>query len=297
MSALPADPVSVYRAQSVDVDPRGILWMFEPPKPTEVYVVGCDPTVGIEGWNRALRTRDDVKTDNCVIQVVRVGRNGRPDAQAAEYAAPISQYQQAAVLSHIGRMYRGATDMGEALVCMEVWPGPGTGVIQPMVHLHGYTNFWTMKYLDQIYPNNKNLNKWPGWYSSRKSLRDLWLRSNHFVSIPLDGKDDEGKPAVVDWDERRRDENGIILRSPWLMEEMGNCQIDPAQMRAVAAHGHDDRWMALSLALWASHDWVNAPVPDITEKPVRRVNWQASDISLENLMEEWEQRVDELMEA
>lgn len=295
--SLPVDPVSISRCQTVDHDPRGILWMFEPPRSTETYVVGCDPTVGIEGWNRDLRTQNDTKTDNCVIQVIKSGKMGKPDVQVAEYAAPISQYQQAAVLSHIGRLYRGNSEFGEALLIMEVWPGPGTGVIQPMVHHHGYTNFWTMKYLDQLYPSARNINKWPGWYSSQKSLCELWLRSKHFVSIPLTTKDDTGQLAVEGWDERRRDENGIILRSPWLIEEMGNCQIHPSKLRAMASQGHDDRWMALQLALWALHDWTAAPIPDITEKPVQKISWQASDISWERLREEWDQRVEDLMEV
>src|SRR5262245_4103384 len=52
-----------------DDDPRGIVHIWEPPRASANYVVACDPSYGLASWDRALRTEDDEKTDNCAVQV------------------------------------------------------------------------------------------------------------------------------------------------------------------------------------------------------------------------------------
>src|SRR5262245_12713784 len=95
------------RADPEDTDPRGLVHIYEPPRPTATYVLGVDPTVGITGWNRHLRTQSDEKVDNACVQVIRVGT---PDTQVAEYAAPIDAYELATVVNFLGRMYAGANE-------------------------------------------------------------------------------------------------------------------------------------------------------------------------------------------
>src|SRR5690349_8663577 len=75
-----------------DGDPRGIVWMWEPPEHRHTYVIGCDPANGRTGWNRYNRVKEDTKTDNGVIEVIRVGKNGVKDAQVCEYAAPVDAF-------------------------------------------------------------------------------------------------------------------------------------------------------------------------------------------------------------
>jgi hypothetical protein len=58
-----------------DGDPRGIVWIWEPAISGATYVIGVDPTVGRTGWNRYSRVKEDAKTDNGAIEVIKVGKN------------------------------------------------------------------------------------------------------------------------------------------------------------------------------------------------------------------------------
>src|SRR5438067_11441753 len=75
--------------RDIEMDPRGIVWMFEPPLRGAAYCMGIDPTMGITGWDRRLRGENDNKVDNGCIQIIRVGTETDPDVQACEFAAPI----------------------------------------------------------------------------------------------------------------------------------------------------------------------------------------------------------------
>jgi hypothetical protein len=44
-------------------DPRGVAWMWEPPRKNAAYVMGIDPTVGITGWSRHSRVANDSEID------------------------------------------------------------------------------------------------------------------------------------------------------------------------------------------------------------------------------------------
>src|SRR5690348_8215507 len=56
-----------------DRDPRGQLLVWEPPSDNADYIAGVDPTMGILGWNRQLRTDEEEKHDNAAIEVFRRG--------------------------------------------------------------------------------------------------------------------------------------------------------------------------------------------------------------------------------
>ena len=133
-----------------DKDPRGMVLMFEPPSIKETYVLGCDPTVGRVGWNRILRTRDDLRTDNGAIEVIKVGRNGKPDIQVCEYAAPIDPEDLADVCNMLGRLYAGSDESGQCLCIIEVYPGPGLLTQRKMLNALGYYNMFIWKYLDSM---------------------------------------------------------------------------------------------------------------------------------------------------
>src|SRR5438105_4562479 len=103
----------IAQTEITDRDPRGAIWMWEPYRNGHTYVVGVDPTVGITGWHRSLRTRDDHATDNGAIQVIRCGN---PDVQVAEYAAPVDAIELAPVVNLLGRLYGQGQEDGQALV-------------------------------------------------------------------------------------------------------------------------------------------------------------------------------------
>ena len=187
-----------------DGDPRGLLYIFEEPRPNATYIVACDPSYGLAGWQRALRTEDDERTDNCAVQVLRCGRSrgvrsGR-DVQVAEYAAPIDAEDAAAIVNFLGRMYAGTGDDGMAQAIVEVQPGPGLLTQRELQNRFGYTNLFVWKHLDrmEVKPTLSY-----GWYSSRQSRQALWIRGTRHIN-----------------------QHKIIINSPWLVEEMTDCVLD-----------------------------------------------------------------------
>jgi hypothetical protein len=258
----------------LDQDPRGICWMFEEPNPRATYVMGIDPTVGITNWDRTLRTEDDTKTDNGAIEIIKVGRMGKPDVQVCEYAAPIDPEDLADVANVLGRLYSGQSDDEQCLCIIEVYPGPGLLTLRKMINAHGYTNHFVWKYLDSMTTKPTNV---LGWTASPKSVRDLWIRGSRHIN-----------------------RGGIIIRSDYFVEEMTDCVQDPIKMAAKAAYGaHDDRMRALLMAVWAAHDW-NSQIETDSHSRVEvgsvPTNWQQSDISSDRMFEQWEERFSEIAE-
>lgn len=246
-----------------DRDPRGMVLVFEPPRPTESYVMGIDPTVGIVGWNRQLRTQDDIRVDNGAIEIIRIGRRGKPDIQVCEYAAPIDPEDLADVANLLGRFYGGNDEDGQALSIIEVYPGPGLMTQRKMINSYGYYRHFVWKYLDTMLPKATSS---IGWQSSPKSVRDLWIRGTRHISLEK-----------------------LRVTSPYLAEELAHCEADELKMTAKASSGkHDDRVRAVLMAIWAAHDWDN-PIEEVkTEVTVgKEPDWQRSDISAEKMYDAW----------
>ena len=265
---------------TVDDDPRGLLWVWEPPMPRETYFVGVDPSVGRTGWRRELRTTDDKYTDNGAIEVLRKGRNGGRDIQAAEYVAPEDSEDLADVVNMLGRMYKGNSEEEQALCIIEVYPGPGLTTQNRLIHDYGYYNLFQWAYLDTYVPTSTSGRGGPslGWVASPKSVRDLWIRGSRHIN-----------------------NDKCWLNSPWLVEEFADCVFNPLKMtaQAVGRGKHDDRVRAFLLCLWAAHQW--SRVVDFEQQPetsivVRKPSWQGSDITQEKMMEEWQDRFEELSE-
>lgn len=263
---------------------RGIIWLFEEPKPNATYVVACDPAMGITGWDRTIP--QDARTDNTAVEVFRLGtrevqqEDGKvlripTDYQVAEFAAPVDFEVSAAIINALGRLYRGNGRMGVAHAIIEVYPGPGWMVEKTLISKYGYLNFYTRKYIDTLVPQES---KGIGWQASRQSVRDLWIHGTRHLT-----------------------NKNVVVRSPWLHEEMKTT--DPMKFmeyRSEAQSGFtDDRIRAAMLAFWALHDFssqVKVETVTTVEKNVKPVNWQASDLSSDRLSDEWERRFRELGE-
>lgn len=261
-----------------DSDPRGIIWLFEPPNPRARYVMGIDATQGRTGWTRYSRSEDDGQVDNGAIEVFRLGRGEPgsphfiPDMQVAEYAAPIDPYDLATVGNALGRLFGGSNEDGQALCIVEVYPGPGGPTQRTMMEKYGYTNMYRWQFLDTGMPSETSKFDY-GWYSSKQSMQHLWTRGLRCFH-------------------RKQ----VIFRSPFLVEELADCEMDLVRLRGAAASGgHDDRATAALLATWAGHNWTfdidpvrshveTGPVPD----------YQATDISSERMASSWEERWDEI---
>ena len=261
-----------------DGDPRGIIWLYEPPNPKSRYVMGIDPTQGRTGWNRYSRTEDDQKIDNGAIEIIRLGKGEpgspgfSPDTQVAEYAAPIDPYDLASVANAMGRLYSGRDEEGQALAIIEVFPGPGGPTQRTMMEKFGYTNMYRWQFLDTGLPSAQSKFDY-GWYSTKQSMQHLWTRGLRTIH-------------------RKQ----VLFKSPYLVEEFADCEMDNVKLRGAAiSGGHDDRVTALLLAVWAGHNYTFSIEPQQTRiETGSSVDWQATDISAEKMQGAWDQRWDEI---
>ncbi len=251
-----------YDASAIDLDPRGIVWLWEKPRANASYVIACDPSYGIPSWNRELRTQNDEETDNCGIGVLRIGK---PVVQVAEFAAPIDAEDAAAMVNFLGRMYAGNSEEEQAHAIIEVQPGPGLLTQRELINTFGYSNLFMWQHLDQmtIKPTTSY-----GWYSSRQSRMMLWVR---------------GVRAI-----KKRE---CIIRSPWLVEEMSDAVPDAfLNFTARAKWGcHDDRLLYFLMGLWAANEWSWENAPEEAAKPtvVGGADYQALAMTSEEMEDEW----------
>lgn len=256
--------------QSLDDDPRGIVWCWEAPNAKAQYVLGVDTSVGITGWDRLLRTQEDKKVDNATIQVLRVGS---PDIQVAEYAAPIDHYELATVINFLGRMYAGNAEDSQALACIEMNNG-GWATHNELVNRYGYINMppWRMSGKGLT----EHITDRYGWYSSRSTRKDLWIKGMRHINA-----------------------KGVRIHSPWLVEEMTDCTWD--NFLAMTARGiygaHDDRVVAMLIAIWYAHEWsldLNPPEEANVER-ADMPDYQRTAISLDGMNDAWDEQFSRLL--
>lgn len=253
-----------------DKDARGIFWMWEPPSRGATYCISCDPAQGRTGWTRYDRMREDRKTDNGAIIVLKIGKNGENDVQVGEYAAPVDAFDLGDVANLIGRMYAG-TEEDQCRCILEVYPGPGGLTLQRMLE-KGYTNFWRPEmYSNTVAQHHSSVIF--GWHASPQAVRDLWSKASRYIQLKR-----------------------VVVRSSWCVEEYANCRMDPIKRWADDPNGHDDRVRAMNLALWCANGWsMNV---ERTVEPVKRdtpiVEWSHTDMSYDEIMAEWSNALDRL---
>lgn len=239
-------------------DVRGLGMIWEEPSPREIYYLGADPTQGITGWNRYLRSQGDKSTDNAALEVIRLGRQGEPDAQAAEFAAPLDAEDFAKVVNHVGRMYGGSHESGQAEVICELTGGHGVITQRELMSSYQYKNLFIWKFLDGA-TIKRSLHI--GWQASKDSNLALFSRCLRHIN-----------------------NNRIIVRSPWLIEEFADCTSDWVLGTLRAKWGrHDDRVRAFFLAIWAAHSWSNA---DDTMQPITERTKPLNPVALPLTVEE-----------
>src|SRR3990167_4232844 len=274
-------------ADLLDLDPRGIAWLFEPPSPGADYAMGIDVSATIhDGWTRYARTDTDYKTDNSAIEVVRKGKGDQckgcsyptwtcsrgprhfwPSVQVAEYAAPINGFELAPIANALGRLYAGQDDNGQCLSIVEVQPGQGFATQREMMNRFGYTNQYVWTHLDKITPTPSTSY---GWVSSRTTVPYLWTKASRIIQ-----------------------RHEVVVNSPHIVEEMANCSINSHGWGEAASPNHDDRLRALLLALWGLHAWTFDVETDSTPAQVGQGsgNWQAQAVSVERMHEQWDELV------
>ena len=273
-----------------DHDPRGILWIWEPPAARHTYIQAIDPSVGITGWNRYSRVKSDWRTNNGAIEILRIGKGTvancqcshcrilceknpsaeMPDHQVAEWAGPVDAFEIGEIANIVGRLYAG-TDEDQCKTIGEAYPGPGKMTVQRMMEL-GYMNHWRWeRYADG--PVEATHSFW--WWANQNNNKDLWFKSSRYLCT-----------------------RGVVIRSPWLVDEYANLRYNPAKEWAENHNGADDRARAMNLAIWCAKGWsVNL---ERTAEPVTKgakVDWQGSDMTAEDIYEEWTNRLERLMEG
>jgi hypothetical protein len=258
----------------MDTDPRGVLFMFEEPRPNAQYFISGDPTVGKTGWSRWNRTDDDLEIDNAACQVLRKGK--LQDVQVAEFAAPVDAVEFAPILNAIGRLYKGNSEEGMAEMIVEA-TGPGAVTIRELVDRFGYTNQFLWHYYGgEMSPRAAHHGNKIGWYSSRSANKDLWMRGAHHIH-------------------NRR----VRVYSEHCIEEMADCMADAFTAIGEARRGrHDDRVFALLLCMWLAHGWSTGVTEIDTEarvvQPADVLEAQDSDMDVEEMTSSWNERMSQL---
>lgn len=267
-------------------DPRGQLLIWEPPSDHADYVAGVDPTMGILGWNRLMRTDEEEKHDNAAIEVFRRGLwrqvEGKPvkepDVQVAEWVGPLDAEDLGYVCNFVGRMYAGNSEEQQALMAIEIAPGPGWLTQRVLASQYGYERFppWLVEGNNMIQRDTGKR----GWISNVHTRRDLWIRGAGHIK-------------------RQK----VVINSKHFVEEMVACKPDNfLGLTARAARSgvsglNDDRVVAGLIALWFCNEWIigQEPTEPAPRTDTATPDWQLSAVSAEEMQELWEARLSELL--
>jgi hypothetical protein len=265
-------------------DPRGQLLVWEPPSDSADYICGVDPTMGILGWNRSLRTDEEENHDNAAIEVFRRGlwRDGvkQPDVQVAEWVGPLDAEDLGYVCNFVGRMFAGNSEEQQALMAIEIAPGPGWLTQRVLNSQYGYERFppWLVEGSNMIQRDTGKR----GWISNVHTRRDLWIRGAGHIK-------------------RQK----VVINSKHLVEEMVACKPDnflalTARAQRSGTTGlNDDRVVASLIALWFCNEWIIGaePTEPTPRQDTAQPDWQLSSLSAEEVARLWEERFETLFEG
>ena len=201
-------------------DNRFALW--ELPRPEATYTISVDASYGVDGG------------DNSAVQVLKVGTPRWKDEQVAEWCGNIDPLTLAKVVWIISHVYMDK-EMGiPSLTVVEANKGnPGLLTLtelQRMAHPHLY--IWRK----------------PG------DRRETFQPQYGFPTTP------GTRPLITDTFKRYVMEDDIVINSSKLVEEMGHfvdLPLADGRLRhhlAAAPGYHDDRIMAMCIALYVSHE-------------------------------------------
>lgn len=215
------------------------LTVWEEPHPLGVYCLAADPAYG-----------SSTKSDRFCIQVLKCFADGVE--QVAEYCTTeCTTYAFAWVLAHLAGGYRGQSN--DCMVLLEI-NGPGKAVwdeFQRIQQTGGFnTAFDSRAGLLDVTANIRNY-----LYHRTDSLTGNY--AYHFKTTQ------ELKESIMN---KFRDahERGILeMHSVELLEEMKTITNDEGTIEAGSSRQHDDRAMAMALAIQA---WSDGMLPDLYER-------------------------------
>lgn len=200
------------------------LLIWEGPRRDAAYIVAADVSYGIKGG------------DNSAIQVLRVGTRGRLDEQVAEWCGNVSPLDVAGVIQIIGEIYKDADGL-PAKVAVEVNPGSPGIVTQTELVRRNYPHFYRWKRPLETGGYTTSV----GWSTSPST-----------------------RPLVTEMGVDYIRKGWLKVNSPALVEELTTF-VDThktlGQRKLEHAPGHhDDRVMALFIALYIAHEHDNIAI-------------------------------------
>ena len=263
----------------VDRDPRGVIWLWEQPLTNRAYYCGADPSGGIPGWNRAMRQKDDIKTDNGVVEVYRKELSARKAVQVAEFAAPVDAEDLAKWIWVLSKLFVGNCEMDE---CPTIVENNNTGLltVRKLVGEYGHTNLYRTRAIDGEVPKFTNS---LGWNSSPSTVPILHARSKGVI-----------------------ERGDVEIRSVWLAKELSDAIVqtyadgERARFHVPAGAGrHDDRMAASFFDWWQLWDWTEAPEEAQSRLPEAQLagamqNLAATDCTAEEQQSRWNEAVDRM---
>jgi hypothetical protein len=189
------------------------------PKPGKYYVVAVDASHGLD-------------QDNAAIEVIRVGTRRLGDEQVAEWCGNMHPGDLAVVAALIGRVFRDKQGDLDALMAVECNPGsPGT-TTQLVLQQLGYNNFYMWRRPHAAVGTPATVYGWWTTTGTRPLLINTLL---------------EYVPKME-----------VQINSPELIAEMGSFvkqQLPSGRVEVKAFSGyHDDRLLALAIALYVAHE-------------------------------------------
>lgn len=198
--------------------PHGKIIMYEPPRGEKIYGVGVDTGYGLG-------------KDRSVIEVIRKGDQFEGDSQVCEFASPqMNSFQLWPFVLAIASLYSVpySGKMRQAKVVIE---GAANG---ENVYNEMKKRGWRM-FHDWVRYNKKRI-------VEANANQQLWYTNTWSRPLMLDLLFD----AIT---------NGWIdINSPWFVDELGTLEVIEERQKIAAAVGeHDDRIMALGIALFSLH--------------------------------------------
>ena len=256
-----AVPLDTFKKEPEALRGESRLLIWEAPKPGYLYVVGVDTSYG------------ELGKDNSAIEVVRVGNKHFGDEQVAEWAGTIDPIDLAVVAEMVGKLYTDRIEGLPAKMAIESNPGSPGLLTQTELMRRLYPNFYTWKKLNVVGGGYTNT---IGWYTTPSTRPLLTKTGVKYVS-----------------------EGTFKVNSPYLLEEMKTfVNLGLKMGKEYLAHApsfHDDRIMAMFIALYVAHEDDQVNMADERRhlleqklKPKKSRQYQASGMTWEEIMRHWE---------
>lgn len=244
----------------------GKLLLWELPRAGSTYIVAVDVSYGKDGG------------DNSSVQVLRAGTRSAGDEQVAEWCGNISPIELATVVEMIGKLYTDKELGLPAMVAVEVNTGNPGIVTQTELIRRGYPHFYRWR---RPMKQGAKMTNELGWITNQTT-----------------------RPLVTEMGVDYLKKGWLQINSPFFVDELTtyvNTEERPGHRRLEHAPGHhDDRIMALFIALYIAHETDRVMMAEERERkaalpPAKRRFPSAAQMGLN--WEQYIQKYEEYLES